>query len=136
MRKIFFKKNLIKIATASFLTLLVGCKPTPLEVEIRDTHVESKAPASSMHGGNPAEVTWSECSQQIGDNPCDFSLIDQEGNTFSLYDNFNTVIVLDFSAGWCGPCVQASMHVQGYQDKYGPQGFIWVTVLIENSAVN
>jgi thiol-disulfide isomerase/thioredoxin len=131
MKQKYFKKNLLKIAPVLFLIAGIGCKATPLEIKTVDTQPE--APLSSMHGGNPADITWDQCGQEIGDNPCNFSLIDQEENTFSLYDNFNTVLILDFSAGWCGPCISASTHVQDFQDKYGSQGFIWVTILIENS---
>ena len=91
---------------------------------------------SSMHGGNPAPVTWTDCNQWPGSNPCDFSLVDQYGDTFTLYDNYDTVMVLDFSTMWCGVCRNIASLVQPHQDTYGPQGFLWVTVLIEDAQGN
>jgi len=90
-------------------------------------------PSSDMHGGSPAPVTWEECGPGIGDHPCDFSLVDQDGNIFQLYDNYGKVILLDFSAMWCGVCNVIAPDSQTFTDLYGDQGFIWVTVLIDNS---
>jgi hypothetical protein len=89
--------------------------------------------SSTMHGGNPAPVTWTDCDQWPGSHPCDFSLTDQYGDTFTLYDNYDTVMVLDFSTIWCGVCKNIAGDVQAHQDAYGPQGFLWVTVLIEDA---
>jgi len=32
-------------------------------------------------------VDWEDCSQEMGDHPCDFTLVDQHGEEFSLYDH-------------------------------------------------
>jgi hypothetical protein len=91
---------------------------------------------SSIHGGNPAPVTWTDCNQWPGSHPCDFSLVDQYGDTFTLYDNYDTVMVLDFSTMWCIVCKNIAPLVQPHQDTYGPQGFLWVTVLLEDTVGN
>ncbi len=93
-------------------------------------------PGSSIHGGSPTPVTWTDCDQWPGSHPCDFSLTDQYGDTFTLYDNYDTVMVLDFSTIWCGVCKNIASDVQTHQDTYGPQGFLWVTVLIEDAQGN
>ena len=76
-------------------------------------------------------IDWEDCSQQIGDHPCDFKLIDQNGKEFSLYEHHGKIIILDFSAMWCGPCQLAALEVEELQKKYGDQ-MIYVTILIEN----
>jgi hypothetical protein len=101
-----------------------------------DSAVDSGTEGSSIHGGNPAPVTWTNCDQWPGSHPCDFSLVDQYGDTFTLYDNYDTVMVLDFSTIWCGVCKNIAGDVQTHQDTYGPQGFLWVTVLIEDAQGN
>ena len=137
----------IKIITTIFLALLMGCTSDSDDgKELSDTEdvvvdtsgddddsaVDTDAGGSSMHGGSPAPVTWTECDQWPGSNPCDFSLTDQYGDTFTLYDNYNTVMVLDFSTMWCSVCKNIAPDVQIHQDTYGPQGFLWVTILIED----
>ena len=78
-------------------------------------------------------VPWDTCSQNIGDHPCNFTLEDQNGNEFSLYDLYGTPAVIDFSVMWCGPCMSAASEVQEVQDKYSSYGLTYVTVLIETS---
>jgi thiol-disulfide isomerase/thioredoxin len=76
-------------------------------------------------------IDWNDCSQQIGDHPCDFTLMDQDGKDFNLYDHYGKIIILDFSAMWCGPCALAALEVEEIQKKYGDK-VIYVTILIEN----
>tara|TARA_R110002020_G_scaffold123681_1_gene280438 strand:+ start:796 stop:1335 length:540 start_codon:yes stop_codon:yes gene_type:complete len=76
-------------------------------------------------------IDWNDCSQQIGDHPCDFTLVDQNGEDFNLYDHHGKIIILDFSAMWCGPCALAALEVEEIQKKYGDK-VIYVTILIEN----
>jgi thiol-disulfide isomerase/thioredoxin len=98
-----------------------------------DSAADTGTGGSLIHGGNPAVVTWTDCNQWPGSHPCDFSLVDQYGDTFTLYDNYDTVMVLDFSTMWCSVCKSIAPDVQIYQDTYGSQGFLWVTVLIEDA---
>ena len=122
------KKLILSILALASLSCSTSCNKS-LDVE-KDTVIEE--PASDMHGGSPTDVTWSDCSPAIGDHPCDFSLIDQDGNTFQLYDNYGKVILLDFSAMWCGVCQNIGVHAQEYTEEFGDYDFIWVTILIDN----
>ena len=80
-------------------------------------------------------VDWEDCSQSLGDHPCDFTLIDQHGNEFNLYDHHGKYIILDLSAMWCGPCQFAATEVEELQQKYGDD-IVYVTILIENGSGN
>lgn len=80
-------------------------------------------------------VDWDDCSQQKGDHPCDFTLMDQDGEEFNLYDHYGKIIILDFSAMWCGPCMMAATEVEDLHKKYGDK-IVYVTVLIENENHN
>jgi thiol-disulfide isomerase/thioredoxin len=80
-------------------------------------------------------IDWEDCSQQIGDHPCNFTLMDQNGDEFNLYDHHGKIIILDFSAMWCGPCMMAATEVEELQNKYGDK-IVYVTVLIENANRN
>ena len=68
-------------------------------------------------------IDWDDCSQQVGDHPCDFTLIDQNGDEFKLYDHHGKVIILDFSTMWCGPCMMAAQEIEHLQQKYGDKIF-------------
>ncbi len=84
----------------------------------------------------PSPITWTECSGRPGDKACDFTYLDQDGNSWSLYDNYGTVMVLDFSTMWCGVCRNIAGDIQGHQDAFTDLGhdFLWVTVLIDDEA--
>lgn len=45
-------------------------------------------------------------------------------DTISLADYKGKVVVLDFWATWCGPCVAAMPHIQKLHEKYADQGLV------------
>ena len=77
-------------------------------------------------------VTWDECAHNIGDHPCNFTLLDHKNNEVELYDYYGKVIVIDFSTMWCGVCVNIAVEGDNLVSKYGEDNVIWLTVLIEN----
>jgi thiol-disulfide isomerase/thioredoxin len=77
-------------------------------------------------------VNWEFCGSGEGDNPCNIVAIDHNGDEFDMYANYGSLIVLDLSAMWCGPCNSAGAHAQEVQDMYAADDLIYVTVLVEN----
>jgi len=78
-------------------------------------------------------VRWSKCGTRPSLHPCNFVLLDQNGEEFQLYDYYDKAIVVDFSTGWCGPCRRAADEVQGHADNFAESGLIYITVLIETA---
>jgi len=108
------------------LALIVACTPSlqTEEVATYDTQTQ-ETPALGIY-------TDGVCGHTIGDDICDLVLKDQNDETWRLYDFQGDVILLDFSAMWCGPCQSAASTVQEMQDFYNFEGFEYVTILIDD----
>jgi hypothetical protein len=105
---------------------------------IKDTHITNTDTSdsdsdSAVEDTDPSPITWTECSGKPGEKACDFTFQDQNGNDWSLYDNYGTVMVVDFSTIWCGVCNSIAGDAQIHQDTYTALGydFLWVTVLVD-----
>ncbi len=54
----------------------------------------------------------------------DFAMTMRDGKQVKLSDLRGKIVVLDFWATWCGPCVIAMPHVQHIADHYKDQGVV------------
>lgn len=82
-----------------------------------------------------------EAGQQsvlVGNPAPQFSLRGLDGEPFFLADAQSRVIVLDFWASWCGPCMHSMPAIEGLiselADKYGSDSIELVAVNIQESA--
>ena len=107
------------------IALVLACTPALQTEEINtyDTDVEEIVFGVQTDG---------VCGQAIGDEICDLILKDHNDDPWSLYDLEGDIILLDFSAMWCGPCQSAATTVQQTQDDYELEGFSYITVLIDD----
>jgi peroxiredoxin/outer membrane lipoprotein-sorting protein len=62
-------------------------------------------------GGNDAY-------EMVGERAPDFTLPDLDGQEVKLSDLRGSIVVLDFWAIWCAPCVQALPHIQKLHERY------------------
>jgi len=74
---------------------------------------------------------------ELGDTVNDFTLLDLDGNSVSLYDFEGDVILLNFFATWCPPCNEESPILEtNFWQQYQDQGFTVLAVnLLEEHAV-
>jgi len=123
-------KNLLFL---SFLVLFAGCSPggAPF-VDDDDDNDGFTDEVEDLPPEYDPGVNWELCGSDEGDHPCNIIAVDHNGDEFDMYANYGSLIVLDLSAMWCGPCNSAAAGAQGVQDMYADQDLIYVTVLIEN----
>lgn len=61
----------------------------------------------------------------------DFELNDQFGNTINLHQFYGYTILLDFSAGWCGPCKTVASTANDLWLDYHQDGFLIIHVMLD-----
>ena len=75
--------------------------------------------------GRTVGTTVGTCAQ-------DFTLFDSDGTAVTLSDFAGDVIVIDFSAMWCGFCQNLAPELESLHQTYAAQGLTVVTVLFQN----
>jgi thiol-disulfide isomerase/thioredoxin len=61
---------------------------------------------------------------EIGSRLPDFSRKDLQGQEVSSDDLRGTVVLIDFWATWCQPCMKEMPGYQKLMDRYGQRGFV------------
>ena len=61
----------------------------------------------------------------------DFTLERLGGGSVTLSDLRGQVVVVDFWASWCGPCVESMPHLQELHERYAGQGVVVLAVNVE-----
>lgn len=68
-----------------------------------------------------------------GEVPPDMRLMDQNGQEVSLWQFYGSVVVIDVSTMWCGPCKELAAGVDETWHDYKDQGFMYLTLLPEDN---
>lgn len=69
-----------------------------------------------------------------GDVAPQFVRGDFQGKPFDLKAQRGKIVLIDFWASWCPPCIIAIPHLSQLQKKYGARGFQVVGVSMDDSA--
>ncbi len=66
---------------------------------------------------------YDEKRKMVGKPVPGFTVTDIEGNSFTLKDYYGKVVLLDFWATTCGPCIREMPNVKRIYDSYKDRGF-------------
>ena len=81
-------------------------------------------------------VTTNASTIVAGHAAPDFTLLNLEGEDIALYDdvlNNNDVVLIDFWASWCGPCIEKIPKLKEFHTEYKDKGFEVVFVSIDDT---
>jgi len=116
------------------LGVLLACEPEVItEYRTRTEYVTETETITETEIITETEtVTETEeiCGTIEGKQPCDFIVIDENGDEVNFHSLIGKPVILDLSTTWCYPCNQAAAEVQATQDAY-PE-LTYLTILIEN----
>lgn len=85
-------------------------------------------------GGTGGAGLGGSDSALVGQPAPDFTLKTLDGQDFRLSKNRDRIVVLDFWASWCGPCIQTMPQVEQVVHELGAENIHLVAVNIQETA--
>ena len=70
----------------------------------------------------------------VGDSVSDLSYTSATGERVSLAALKGKLVVIDFWATWCGPCMHEAPHMVAINQKYGPKGLVFLGISLDQDA--
>lgn len=112
--------------------LLFACVPRLYTVGDSDSDVIPWAQPDNdwVAGAPPADLVATGWFP--GETVPDTRLLDQHGDTVSLWQFYGNVVLVDVSTMWCAPCRDLAAETEATQVEYADRGFIYESVLSED----
>ncbi len=70
---------------------------------------------------------------ELGQIAPDFALTDIDGNTFSLSDHRDHVVIMDLMATWCGPCITEMGYLRQIYSNYSASEVVIISIDVDPS---
>lgn len=131
-------------ATVAGATAVAAAKTAPCAVcSVTEGAGPEPVRATATYGGKEYAFCRAQCKKEFLANPAaflkaeapqdapSFSVRDLSGKTVSLEEYRGKVVLLDFWATWCSPCVASMPKLQKLHAKYAAKGFAVVGVAID-----
>ena len=83
-----------------------------------------------------AVVVYPTLEQKVinaGDNAPDFLVVTESGKKLNVKDFGGKVLILNFWASWCGPCVEEAPSLDAFNRAMAPQGVVVLGVSIDRN---
>lgn len=113
----FKKAAIFAIVLALLTVMLAGCGNNSADDTNPDTPLDDSIAADSADSEESDPETYDELSE--GDTAPDFSAETVGGGSFKLSEQSDKVVILNFWATWCPPCVGEMPAFQKLYDEYG-----------------
>ena len=89
----------------------------------------------ATHHGDKNSMTGIQSTEQLHQLRPEFAMKDIDGKIRNIKEWDGQVILLNFWATWCPPCMKEIPEFIALQNKYGAQGFQIIGVAIDDEAL-
>ena len=113
---------------------LVGAPKVWFARVCEDRETVAGARKGEPHGRSSPQAphTEDQPAALVGKKAIDFNVKDLDGNDLSLEKYRGNVILLDFWAVWCGPCIAEMPNVKQVYEKYKEDNFQIIGISLDD----